>query len=189
MDPLHHNKLPAELRKNVYELVIVFDKPSGPVKPEEACPPSKTILFTWKQTCAEARAIYRVANRAYWAETCFKVTPSEHTRTYDRYIDCITQDLHEETLCLSCPLSLDLGAMTWAFEDEVWRQDGWMNDFVVDPPEKIHEVKSAGFPLERVSIEPWTVVLGVSCASHSTRDNDLARVAMIVGKPKLTPRT
>lgn len=52
-------KLPAEMRNNIYELVITADRPDEEVEIKQARPLSKNILLTCKQVHAEARGMYR----------------------------------------------------------------------------------------------------------------------------------
>lgn len=63
-------RLPAELRNNIYELTFASDTDSY-TKLTEAAPPSKSLIFTCRKIYQEARSMYRNECRRYWRETRF----------------------------------------------------------------------------------------------------------------------
>lgn len=64
--------LPAELRNKIYDLVFAIDTASQ-VALLDAEPPSKELILTCKQICAETRLLYQAAYRAFWRETTFTI--------------------------------------------------------------------------------------------------------------------
>lgn len=65
MAPTFLDKLPAEIRNNIYSLVLSPDKRTDLVELKEATPPSKNLMLTCKQIHAEAAGMYRAAYRAF----------------------------------------------------------------------------------------------------------------------------
>lgn len=63
-------RLPAELRNEVYDLAFGFD-PDIPVDLLHAEPPSASLIQTCRQIYSESRAMYRNAFRNYWRTTEF----------------------------------------------------------------------------------------------------------------------
>ena len=66
------DKLPAELRLQIYNLALGVEGPQE-VNLLEAKPPSKAILLTCKKVHAEARAAHNKVYRKYWKETKFVI--------------------------------------------------------------------------------------------------------------------
>ncbi|PPJ51648.1 hypothetical protein CBER1_08825 [Cercospora berteroae] len=92
-DCLFLNKLPAELRNEIYELAFTshddeveidlsdFDPPrnsllstKGEVDLSKAEPPNISLLSTCRQIQSEATQLYQRANHQYWTDTHFVVT-------------------------------------------------------------------------------------------------------------------
>ncbi|GIZ42828.1 hypothetical protein CKM354_000608200 [Cercospora kikuchii] len=86
-------KLPAELRNEIYELVFTSDDDDfeGWVELEDAEPPSRALLWTCQQIKTEATQIYEEACSKYWTETSFRVTLGDFGE--DGYMSKLEYDL------------------------------------------------------------------------------------------------
>lgn len=63
------DKLPAELRNEIYELSFTSDTSAeDAVEVREAAPPSKNLLLASRQFHHEAHQIYLEAYRKYWSK-------------------------------------------------------------------------------------------------------------------------
>ncbi|KAF7188534.1 hypothetical protein HII31_10196 [Pseudocercospora fuligena] len=87
-DPCYlQEKLPAELRNEIYELVFTTGTPestqgNGPATVDlfHATPPSKALTLTCRQFHAEAHDMYKTAYQSYWKTTSFTVNGNSMTR-------------------------------------------------------------------------------------------------------------
>ncbi|GIZ42827.1 hypothetical protein CKM354_000608100 [Cercospora kikuchii] len=115
-DCLFLNKIPAELRNEIYELTFTsdddeveidlsnFDPPRSPllstkggVELSKAHPPNDALLCTCRQIQSEATQLYEKASRQYWSETHFVITNYRpNDRNAPPTIQSIKQDLWGE---------------------------------------------------------------------------------------------
>ncbi|KAK4619186.1 hypothetical protein CLAFUW4_12234 [Fulvia fulva] len=66
------DKLPAELRLDIYELAFSSNTDSEAEEDLRAVkPPSRNILLTCKNAHSEAHGLYKTAYRRYWSSTKF----------------------------------------------------------------------------------------------------------------------
>lgn len=72
-DCLFLNKLPAEMRNNIYELVFQREDDTDRVWLHHAQPPSKILLLTCQQIRHEAIKPYKKAAHEYWTETQLEI--------------------------------------------------------------------------------------------------------------------
>ena len=90
------DKLPAELRNEIYELSFTSDTGAeDTVEVSEATPPSKNLLLTSRRFHHEAHRIYLEAYRKYWRSTNFKIT-LEVGETTDGEVFCERYTLSED---------------------------------------------------------------------------------------------
>lgn len=101
--PCHlQEKLPAELRNEIYELLFntscsetSLDNDAETVDLFHATPPSKALTLTCRQFQAEARDMYRMAYRSYWKSTSFTVNVD--TMTHESIAKLRKEDLQHIT--------------------------------------------------------------------------------------------
>ncbi|GIZ42826.1 hypothetical protein CKM354_000608000 [Cercospora kikuchii] len=75
------NKLPAEMRNEIYELAFTSNEDRDEVELCEAQPPSPALLFTCQQIRTEAAQLYEEGSYKYWTATHFSIE---------------TEDMHDE---------------------------------------------------------------------------------------------
>lgn len=75
--PCHFfDKLPPELRNEVYKLAFASDDDSKGIRLIDAAPPSKALIVTCRQTHAESAKLYKAMYRDYWRTNKFLIEES-----------------------------------------------------------------------------------------------------------------
>ncbi|WMI39076.1 uncharacterized protein CLAFUR5_20366 [Fulvia fulva] len=88
--------LPAELRNQIYELVLMPSEIKDSIDLPQAAPPSGPLIMTCRRIYHEAGAMYRRVNRDYWTTTHFTMQNTKAEAGDPKGMDAI--DAMTETL-------------------------------------------------------------------------------------------
>ncbi|KAK4610226.1 hypothetical protein CLAFUW4_13939 [Fulvia fulva] len=97
MTCLFFEKLPGELRNNVYELVFALDN-THPVDILNAQPPRKDFLLTCRQANAEGGGNYQAAYRQSWAGTDFVLQIPSYGDDTTQHINAVQNLRHDDMI-------------------------------------------------------------------------------------------
>lgn len=127
-----YDKLPAELRNEIYILAFASSDDGRGVRLINAAPPSKALVMTCRQAHAESAKLYKAMYREYWRTNKFSVTickssdpragltdrvPSDRARDIN-HIEHLTVRLAWTTG--SGPLTLEDARGLWSLTDKLY---------------------------------------------------------------------